>query len=103
RDRGYDVHNGSLLVWLGQDSRTCWGGKGIYGLYRHGLLPGVRDLGSAAAVFLYVTGLALDYREVWFVLRHAGYRSEEVSIYYALRRAQSYGLVSRTWGGSWRR
>lgn len=103
RDRGYSVHNGSLLVWLGQDSRTCWGGKGIYGLYRHGLLPGVRDLGRAAAVYLYLTDLALDYREIWFVMKHAGYRSEEVSIYYALRRAEQYGLVDRTWGGSWRR
>lgn len=103
RDRGYPVHNGSLLVWLGQDGRACWGGKGIYGLYRHGLLPGVRDLGAAAAVYLYVTDLALDYREVWFVMKQAGYRSEEVSIYYALRRAEAYGLVVRTWGGSWRR
>jgi DNA-binding PadR family transcriptional regulator len=67
------------------------------------LLPGVRDLGSAAAVYLYVTDVSLDYREVWFVMKLAGYRAEEVSIYYALRRAEDYGLVTRTWGGSWRR
>jgi hypothetical protein len=103
RDRGYPVHNGSLLVWLSQDARACWGGKGVYGLYRHGLLPGVRDLGSAAAVYLYTTDLALDYGQIWFVMKQAGYRSHEVSIYYALRRAQTYGLVTRTWGGSWHR
>lgn len=103
RDRGFAVHNGSLLVWLSQDARTCWGGKGIYGLYRHGLLPGVRDLGSAAAVFLYVTDRPVDYSELWFVLKYAGYRSEEISIYYALRRAEDYGLVVRTGGGRWRR
>jgi hypothetical protein len=97
RDRAYSVHNGSLLVWLGQDGRACWGGKGIYGLYRHGLLPGVRDLGTPAALYLYVTDLVLDYREVWFVMKNSGYRSEEVSIYYALRRAEQYGLVTQTW------
>jgi hypothetical protein len=103
RERRYPIHNGSLLVWVSQDRRACWGGRGTYGLYRHGVLPGVRDLGAAATVFLYTTDLALDYSQVWFILKHAGYRSEEASIYYALRRAESQGLVTRTWGGSWRR
>lgn len=102
RERGYAVHNGSLLVWLADDRRTCWGGKGIYGLYRHGLLPGVRDLGTAAATFLYVTDQTLHYRELWFVMKHAGYRSEEASLYYALRRVQARGLVIATWSGGWR-
>jgi hypothetical protein len=36
---GQPVRKGSLMVWLATDPRTCWGGPGIYGLYRHGLLP----------------------------------------------------------------
>ena len=52
---------------------------------------------------LYTADLALDYRQIWFAMRRAGYRSEEVSIYYALRRAESYGLVRRTWGARWQR
>lgn len=63
----------------------------------------MRDLGAAAAVLLYVTDLTLDYRELWFVMKHAGYRSEETSIYYALRRGQAYGLVTRTWATRRRR
>ena len=103
RERRYPIHNGSLLVWVSQDRRACWGGRGIYGLYRHGLLPGVRDLGAAAAVFLYATDLSLDSSQLWFALKHSGYRSEEASIYYALRRAESQGLAARTGGGRWRR
>jgi hypothetical protein len=103
KNRGYPVHNGSLLVWLANDPRACWGGRGIYGLYRHGLLPGVRDLGTAGAIFLHVTGRALHYSQLWFVMKYAGYRSEELSIYYALRRAEEQGLVQRAWGGEWRR
>lgn len=103
QERRYPIHGGSLLVWVSQDPRACWAGRGIWGLYRHGVLPGVHDLGAAASVFLYTTDLALDYRQVWFVLKHAGYRSEEASIYYALRRAEWQGLVTRTGGGNWRR
>jgi hypothetical protein len=103
RETGYETPKTSLLMTVSGDARTCWGGKGIYGLYRHGLLPGVRDLGGVASVFLYVTADALDYREIWFAMRHTGYRSLETSVYYALTRAEREGLVERTWGVLWQR
>src|SRR5437763_790439 len=31
------------------DLRLCWAGRGIWGLYRHGLLPGVRTASRVAA------------------------------------------------------
>lgn len=101
RDQGYRVADGSILAWLA-DPRACWGGKGIYGLYRHGLLPGVRDLGAAASVFLYATERILHHSELWFAMRYAGYQAEEASVYYALRRAATADLVHDSWTG-WRR
>lgn len=95
---GRRVHQGSLLVWLSADQRACWGGPGIYGLYRHGLLPFVRDLGAVAAVFLHSLGRGVSQDEVSFVLRSAGYRFQSTSIYLALRRVEDAGLVSRRWG-----
>src|SRR3954462_10649270 len=37
-------------VWLdglGWDPRLCYAGRSVWGLYRHGLLPGVRTLSKA--------------------------------------------------------
>jgi hypothetical protein len=92
------VNRGSLLVWLATDQRACWGGPGIYGLYRHGLLPGVRDLGSAAAVFIHAAETDLSQDEARFVLQHVGYRFQSSSIYLALRRVEEEGLLTRDWG-----
>jgi hypothetical protein len=32
----------------------CWAGRSLYGLYRHGLIPGARDLATVAAAVLHV-------------------------------------------------
>jgi hypothetical protein len=96
------VHGASLLVALSTDSRTCWGGKGVYGLYRHGLLPLTSDLGTVAAIHLYASGLSLHYKDIWFAMRHTGYRSTAESVYYGLRRVEGEGLVERTAWGDWR-
>jgi hypothetical protein len=95
---GRPVHKGSLLVWLASDARTCWGGPGIYGLYRHGLLPGVRDLGSASAVFLHAAAADLSGEEISFVLQHVGYRFQSTSMYLALRRMEAAGLIKWRYG-----
>ena len=100
-EHGY-VHPGSLLVALAGDSRVCWGGKGIYGLYRHGLLPRLRDLGTVAAVYLYAAGISLHYRDIWFVLQYSGYKANPESVYYALRRVAHDRLVERVGQGDWR-
>ena len=96
---GRRVNPGSLQVWLSTDGRACWGGPGVYGLYRHGLIPGPRDLGTIAAAFLWATDTALTQEEVCFVLQYAGYRFQSTSMYLALTRAQSRGLIQRNWGG----
>jgi hypothetical protein len=46
---GVLVRENSLGSTLASDWRACWAGAGLCGLYRHGLLPGVRDIGAAAA------------------------------------------------------
>lgn len=97
---GSHVHPGSVQVWLSSEPRACWAGPGLYGLYRHGLLPGLRDLGALAAVFLLATELALSHDEIYFVLRHAGYRFQITSLNAALARAAGQGLVC--WYGTWR-
>ena len=93
------VNKGSLLVWLSQDARPCWGGPGIYGLYRHGLLPTVRDLGSTAAVFVHATEADITQEEINFLLQHVGYRFQSTSMHLALRRAEADGLIRWNHGG----
>jgi hypothetical protein len=95
---GRPVRKGSLMVWLATDPRTCWGGPGIYGLYRHRLLPGLRDMGSAAAVFIHAADVAVSQEQARFLLQHVGYRFLSASIYLALRRVEDAGLLRRQWG-----
>lgn len=89
---------------LADDPRACWGGRGIYGLYRHGLLPGVRDLGRAAAVYIHASDRRLSLDEVRFILREVGYRSPD-SLEPALLRVNHLGIFRRVQGwspnGSW--
>src|SRR4051794_18087746 len=47
----------------------CGAGRGFYGLYRHGLIPGARDLGTVAAAVLHVADGYLTAEEVHFVMR----------------------------------
>lgn len=89
----------SILVWLSQDTRTCWAGRGIYGLYRHGLLPGARDLGSIAAVFAAAINRPMLDRELAFVLRWVGYRFQPDSMYLALLRSEERGYLVLRHGG----
>lgn len=98
---GRRTNNGSLLVWLSTDQRACWGGPGIYGLYRHGLLPRVRDLGTAAAVYIHATGKPMTQGEARHVLQQVGYRFQSTTIYLALRRVAEEGLLERNVAGWW--
>lgn len=77
---------------LADDLRACWGGRGIYGLYRHGLLPGVRDLGHTAAVFIHASDRQLTLEEVTFIMRHAGYRFSPGSVEPAVWRVRGQGI-----------
>jgi hypothetical protein len=91
---------GPRLRW---DARICWGGRAIYGLYRHGLLPGAQDLGTVAAIYLYVSNVSLHYEKLWFAMKNSGYSASPVSVYYGLRRAEAQHLVERSRNGDWRR
>ena len=90
---------------LADDLRACWGGRGIYGLYRHGLLPGVRDLGRAAGVYIHAADRRLSLDEIRFILRHAGYRFSPGSLEPALWRVNNLGIFRTVQGwnssGSW--
>jgi hypothetical protein len=91
---------GHRLRW---DARICWGGRAVYGLYRHGLLPGAQDLGTAAAIYLFVSNTSLHYEKLWFATKNSGYSASPVSLYYGLRRAEAQHLVERSRDGDWRR
>lgn len=92
------MHETSLGRSLASDWRACWAGPGLYGLYRHGLLPGVRDIGTAAGILIHVSDRPLNVDEVRFILRHVGYRVTASSIPRALYRAEGSGLYRANWG-----
>lgn len=77
---------GSLLVYLSRDLRVCWAGRGMYGLYRHGLVPNVRGLGPAAEAHLLAAPTPIDAEQLHFVLQHQGYRYQYASLINALQR-----------------
>jgi hypothetical protein len=77
---------GSLLVYLSRDLRICWAGKGMYGLYRHGLIPNVRGLGPAAEAHLLAAPGPLAPDELHFVMQHQRYRYQYASLTAALQR-----------------
>jgi hypothetical protein len=98
---GRRTNKASMMVWLSTDPRTCWGGPGIYGLYRHGLLPGIRDLGSAAAVYIHAIDEPMTQDQARQVLQRIGYRFQSTTIYLALRRVEEEGLLQRDYAGWW--
>jgi hypothetical protein len=98
RRDGVTVLEASLGSTLATDWRACWAGPGLYGLYRHGLLPGVRDIGTAAGVFIHASGRALTIDEIRFILRLVGYRVAASSIPQALARVIDSDLFSWTTG-----
>jgi hypothetical protein len=83
----------SINVALSQDKRFCWSGRGLYGLARHGMIPGVRSLAEAAYVILIVAPRQLHLEEVDFVLKQLNYRFSEDSLFFHLR-----GYGSNRWG-----
>jgi hypothetical protein len=83
RDLGIDVSRKTLQVSISSDRRFCWAGKGLYGLYRHGLIPGPRSLAGIARVFLYSHG-PLRHASLEFVMKYVGYRFQSASLNSAL-------------------
>lgn len=81
---GYDIGSGSANTTLAADRRFCWAGQGIYGLFRHGPLPGPRSLEDAARLLLTVNG-AMTISAVDYCLKAIGYRYNSASLRNAIR------------------
>jgi hypothetical protein len=75
----------SIHVVLSQDKRFCWAGRALYGLARHGLIPGARTLAEAAYAVLLASPRELYVEEVDFVLEQLNYRFNSESLVHHLR------------------
>jgi hypothetical protein len=75
----------SISVALSKDKRFCWGGRSLYGLARHGLIPGARSLAEAAYAVLLAAPRKLYVEEVDFVLEQLNYRFNSDSLNHHLR------------------
>jgi hypothetical protein len=73
-DHGLLFSEPTALVTLSTDARFCWSGRGLYGLYRHGPLPGPRNLEQATRLILVSAGRPLAPSLVDFCLKRFGYR-----------------------------
>lgn len=94
RDLNLDVPLSSLNVALALDRRFCWAGRGLYGLYRHGLFPGPRNLTGVARLFLYASECPLSVDALRFAMQQAGYRLHRQSLYGVLERDRFVGWSS---------
>lgn len=97
-DHGVHMNQGTAFVTLSSDPRFCWGGQGLYGLYRHGVLPGPRNLEQAARVLLVAAGQSLSPAIADYCLKQLGYRYNIASLRNAVARSEH---ISRDWYGHW--
>lgn len=97
REFGWKVPRASIAAALSTDRRCCWAGRSMYGLFRHGLFPGPRNLAGIATIFLYSHKEPMQTDVLSFVMRYAGYRFQQASLHSALR----YGanIVWEPWRG----
>ena len=86
REFGITANENSISSSLASDLRFCWAGRGMYGLYRHGLLPGPRNLSGVARFILYSSGRPLSIRILSFLMQFMGYRFHPQSLINALAR-----------------
>lgn len=86
RKFGGDPSEYSINTSLASDPRFCWGGRGVYGLYRHGLLPGPRNLAGVAKFLIYSARAPINMRILSFLMQFMGYRFHPQSLTNALSR-----------------
>jgi hypothetical protein len=75
----------SMNAALSQGKQFCWGGRALYGLARHGLVPGARSLAEAAYAVAVAAPRALHGEEIDFVLEQFNYRFNADSLLHHLR------------------
>jgi hypothetical protein len=100
RDFSIDVSQETLQVSISGDRRFCWAGRGLYGLYRHGLIPGPRSLAGIARVFLYSHG-PLRHALLEFAMKHVGYRFQSASLNNALNYDPDVFWINGDGGWCW--
>ena len=69
----------------------------MYGLFRHGLFPGPRNLVGIAKIFLYSHREPMKTEVLTFAMQYAGYRFQQASLRSALR--FGFSVVQKTWQG----
>ena len=87
RDHGLHFNMATALVTLSTDFRFCWAGRGLYGLDRHGPLPGPRNLKEATRIVLLAAGTPLSHEAVDFCLKRLGYRYSLASLRQAVAKS----------------
>lgn len=88
QDYGLNFQPNVATTVLANDLRFCWGGSGIYGLYRHGLIPGPRGLEELARVLLVAAGRPLPHELLDYCLKRMGYRFSSASLRNAMMRSE---------------
>lgn len=100
RDLDVSVNPATLQVSISTDPRFCWAGKGLYGLYRHGLVPGPRSLAGIARMFLFSHG-QLTHDKLEFVMKAVGYRFQSASLNQALNSEPEVWWLNTAAGWAW--
>lgn len=98
-DHGRRIAEASAKVAVAGDRRFCWAGAGVYGLYRHGPMPGPRTLGDAGRLVLAASDRPLTATALDYCLKGFSYRYNVASLRNALR--QSSRIESRSDGQWW--
>lgn len=70
----------SINSTLSQGDRFCWAGQALYGLARHGLIPGARSLAEVSYGVLLAAPRILHVGEICFVLEQLNYRFNHGSL-----------------------
>lgn len=83
---GRSIQRPTANVYLAGDHRLCWAGQGLYGLLRHGPLPGPRSLAQVARLVLAASDEGLTLDGLHYCLTQLGYRYNRGSLYGAVTR-----------------
>lgn len=87
RDYGRKLGRSTANAVLSPDRRFCWAGSGLYALYRHGPLPGPRNLEEASRLVLIAAGRPLTIDAMDYCLKQLGYRYNVGSLRNAISRS----------------
>ncbi|MFD0267711.1 hypothetical protein ACFVGY_14100 [Streptomyces sp. NPDC127106] len=91
RDYGCGIAVPSANAVLSPDPRFCWAGQGTYGLYRHGPLPGPRNLEGVSRMVLVAAGEPMTVDALDYSLKQLGYRYNVASLKNAIRSSRRIG------------